>query len=139
MAKPTIHNELVICVDFDGTITTDPGFSEDPLELQLDCKEILLQMHRDGIRLVLWTCRTDWALDAAIEFLKKEGLYHIFDKVNEQCDEVTEAFAPYVSRKLGADVYLDDKNLGASYIVGYTEKGKTIIDWEEIRRLIYGD
>lgn len=139
MAKPLVERELILAFDFDGTMTTNPDISDEPLQLQEDCADVLRTMWEDGIRLLLWTCRTGPALDHALDFLRQEGLLHLFEKINEHVDEVEEKYAPHVSRKLGFDVCFDDKNLGCSYLKGFTPEGNTIIDWQEIRRLIYGN
>lgn len=136
---PLINQSLILAFDFDGLITTNPGISNEPLQLQEGCKDLLLALYSDGNKhLILNTCRTGPVLEAAICFLNQEGLLQVFSEVNENCKAVREKYYPHNSRKVGADVYFDDKNLGASYLKGFTPEGRTIIDWEEIGRLIYG-
>lgn len=119
-----LDEQLVIAVDFDGTISTEPDMGK-PLVLQPDCKRVLHQFHKDGIRLVLWTCRTGEAFDEALDFLQENGIAVLFSAFNEQLPEIEEKYAPNVARKVGADIYIDDKNLG------------TVIDWNEIENQVY--
>lgn len=114
--KPFLPGQLVVGVDFDGTITTNPdmGFK---LELQPECKRVLTWLKEEGVRLVLWTCRTGEALQEAENFLAKHDMLALFEVVNAQLPEIELKYAPNVARKLGADFYIDDKNLG------------TVINW----------
>lgn len=129
MGKSLIEGELIIAVDFDGTITTNPDIDmEKELELQPECARVLRRMEDDGIKLILWTCRTGEALDQAETFLLQNNLYYVFDAINDQTDEVNEKYAPNVARKVGADVYYDDKALlGAK------------VDWLHFEKFIYGE
>lgn len=99
-------NNMVIAVDFDGTLCKNVyphiGKPNEPLILNL------INQKRLGNKLILWTCRTGEFLDAAVEWCREHGL--IFDAVNEN---VPEAIAMYGgdSRKIYADYYIDDKNV----------------------------
>ena len=126
--KALIAGELIIAVDFDGTISTDPNMAKfDDLVMQPECKRVLTRLYESGARLMLWTCRTGPVLDQAIEFLDNEGILYVFETINEQVKEVIEKYSPNVSRKVGADVYIDDKNVGST------------IDWCNIEIAIFGD
>lgn len=120
-----LKGELIIAVDFDGTITTNPDMGGE-LILQEHCKEVLMRLYDDGVTLVLWTCRSGIALKQALDFLSQQGLFHIFVSVNEQVPEVYDKYYPEVAKKVGADIYIDDKNLG------------TVIDWYDIENKLYG-
>ena len=61
-----------------------------------------------GARLILWTFRAGKELDEAVEFCKKNGIE--FYAVNKNYPE--EIFDETVSRKIDADIYIDDKNVG---------------------------
>lgn len=97
----------IIAVDFDGTIVEDayPRIGK-PM---LFAFESLKQMQSQGHRLILWTYRAGKALDEAVDFCKENGVE--FYAVNasfegEKYDEVTQ------SRKINADLFIDDRNLG---------------------------
>lgn len=125
MAKPMLEGELVLAIDFDGTITTESDIGKE-LVLQPECKRVLKRLHEDGVRLILWTCRSGSALEEALNFLEKEDLM-IFDTINDQLPEINAKYAPHVARKIGADFYIDDKNLGFK------------VDWLNIEKMIYGE
>lgn len=97
----------IIAVDFDGTIVEDayPRIGK-PM---LFAFESLKQMQSQGHRLILWTYRAGKTLDEAVDFCKENGVE--FYAVNssfegEKFDEVTQ------SRKINADIFIDDRNLG---------------------------
>lgn len=129
MAKPFLQGELILAVDFDGTITTNPDMgSIEDMELREDVKEVLGRFHDDGLRLILWTCRAGKALEEAEIFLVSNGMFHYFDTINDQLPEIKEKYEPDVARKIGADFYIDDRNL----------MGKEI-NWREIEEFVYGE
>jgi hypothetical protein len=127
MVKGIIENELIIAVDFDGTITTEPAISEGARVLQPNCKRVLQRLHKDGVKLILWTCRTGIHYDEAREFLMSEDMYNLFDAHNDNIPEVIAKY-PDTARKVGADFYIDDKNMLC-----------TGIDWLAIEEFIYGE
>jgi len=104
-------HSLIIAIDFDGTIIghTFPNIGDvQPLAF-----EVMKALQKAGHRLVLNTCRTDVGgrdhVGEAVEFCKQNGV--VFRSVNENHPE--DLFADgWVSRKVYADVYIDDKNLG---------------------------
>ncbi|MFP4059677.1 MAG: BT0820 family HAD-type phosphatase [Bacteroidales bacterium] len=95
-----------IAVDFDGTIVENryPEVGEE----KLFAFQTLRQMQKKGYRLILWTYRVGKELDEAVELCKQNGIE--FYAVNKNYPE--EMFDETVSRKIDADVYIDDKNLG---------------------------
>ena len=97
---------LKMAVDFDGTLCQDkyPEIGE-PKE---DIIELVKSYQRQGWRLILWTCRTDEYLEAAVNWCKEHGL--VFDAVNTNIPEVKALFGGD-TRKVFADKYLDDKNI----------------------------
>ncbi len=94
----------IIAVDFDGTLSIGkwPDIGEPNVRLIEDLK---LRRQR-GDKLILWTCRTNELLTAAVEWCRAFGLE--FDAVNENLPEIVEAFGGD-SRKIYADEYIDDK------------------------------
>ena len=63
-------------------------------------------LKREGCRIVLWTCRCGRELEQAVQWCEEFGLE--FDKVNRNTDEILEKYGSD-SRKIYADVYIDDK------------------------------
>lgn len=95
---------MVIAVDFDGTLCEScwPEIgraNEGLIEWLRRCRE-------SGDKLILWTCREEKLLDDALAWCRAWGLE--FDSVN---DNLPERIAQYGNncRKVGADIYLDDK------------------------------
>lgn len=106
-----LENTLVVAVDFDGTISTEPHMGKE-LVLQPHVKEVLTELQGKGVKFILWTCRTGKALDEAVGFLAKNEMFHLFTTVNNQLPEIEELYHPDIAKKVGADFYIDDKNIG---------------------------
>lgn len=98
-------SSYIIAVDFDGTICENryPKIGEPRKGTILYLKE----KQKQGFKIVLWTCRVDELLDAAIKWCRNQGL--IFDAVNENLPEVIAEFGGD-TRKIFANEYIDDRN-----------------------------
>ncbi|SDR72962.1 BT0820 family HAD-type phosphatase [Christiangramia echinicola] len=99
-------NSLTLAVDFDGTIVEN-RFPEIGKPI-LFAFESLKKLQEEGHRLILWTYRSGEKLDEAVEFCKKHGL--TFYAINKSYPE--EEFDQTISRKILADIFIDDRNLG---------------------------
>ncbi|TRO64028.1 BT0820 family HAD-type phosphatase [Christiangramia sabulilitoris] len=99
-------NSLTLAVDFDGTIVEN-RFPEIGKPI-LFAFESLRKLQEEGHRLILWTYRHGEKLEEAVEFCEKNGLK--FYAVNKSYPE--EEFDNTISRKILADIYIDDRNLG---------------------------
>jgi hydroxymethylpyrimidine pyrophosphatase-like HAD family hydrolase len=97
---------IKIAVDFDGTIV-EHQYPEIGKE-KLFAFRTLKELEKMGARLILWTFRTGKELEDAIEFCRKNGIE--FYAVNKNYPE--EVMDDTVSRKIDADIYIDDKNVG---------------------------
>ncbi|QIE60456.1 hydrolase [Rasiella rasia] len=108
-----------IAVDFDGTIVEDayPEIGK----AQLFAFDTLKKLQEEGHRLILWTYRHGRALDAAVAFCKENGI--TFYAVNKSFPE--EEFDTKYSRKINADIFIDDRNIGG--LVGWGEIYQTLI------------
>lgn len=98
---------MVIAVDFDGTIV-EHNYPEigKPKRFAF---ETLRELQKRGHLLILWTYRTGKLLEEAVEFCRKNGVE--FFAVN--ANSPNENFDPNKqSRKILADIYIDDKNFG---------------------------
>ncbi|MFC7357682.1 BT0820 family HAD-type phosphatase [Jejudonia soesokkakensis] len=115
------NETYTIAVDFDGTIVEDeyPGIGK-PIIFAFDT---LKKLQEEGHRLILWTYRNGKALDEAIAFCKENGI--TFYTVNKSFPE--EEFDPKYSRKINADYFIDDRNIGGL-------KG-----WGEVYQLLIGE
>ena len=99
-------NSLTIAVDFDGTIVEN-RFPEIGKPI-LFAFESLKKLQNEGHRLILWTYRNGERLNEAVEFCEKNGIK--FYAVNKSYPE--EEFDDTISRKILADIFIDDRNLG---------------------------
>ncbi len=112
------QNRLAIGVDFDGTIVEDryPGIGK----TRIFAFETLKRLQDDGHRLILWTYRSGKALDEAVAFCEQNGI--TFYAVNKSFPE--EQFDNKRSRKINADLFIDDRNIGG------------ILGWGEVYQMI---
>lgn len=99
-------NRLKIAVDFDGTIV-EHKFPKIGKEI-LFAFETLKALQKEGHLLILWTYRTGKELNEAVEFCLKNGVE--FYAINRNYPE--EILSPEIGRKIDADIYIDDKNVG---------------------------
>ncbi|NOU59291.1 BT0820 family HAD-type phosphatase [Marinifilum caeruleilacunae] len=97
---------MIIAVDFDGTIVQHK-YPQIGAEIPFAI-ESLIELQKEGHQLILWTYRTGDLLDEAVEYCESRGL--VFYAVNKNYPE--EEFDETVSRKVYADLYIDDRNIG---------------------------
>ena len=97
---------MKIAVDFDGTIVEHkfPAIGEELLFAIETLKELQRQQHQ----IILWTFRSGKELDEAVAYCSRRGLD--FYAVNKNFPE--EVFDETISRKVNADLFIDDRNLG---------------------------
>ena len=97
---------MIIAVDFDGTLVEHryPMIGKEILFAFETLRELQKQNHQ----LILWTIRTGKELEEAVEFCRQRGIE--FYAVNKNYPE--EILDENVSRKIDADIYIDDKNIG---------------------------
>lgn len=100
------NDKLIIAVDFDGTIVDDayPKIGKP----KLFAFETLKRLQEDGHRLILWTYRSEVRLQEAVDFCNENGIN--FYAVNKSFPE--EQFDDTKSRKIHADLFIDDRNIG---------------------------
>ena len=97
---------IKISVDFDGTIVEHdyPKIGKE----RLFAFRTLKELEKQGASLILWTFRTGKELEEAVEYCRNNGIE--FYAINRNYPE--EVIDETVSRKIDADIYIDDKNLG---------------------------
>ena len=99
---------MIIAVDFDGTIVEhrypeigkDMPFATQPLKMLIN----------DRHKLILWTVREGKLLEEAVEWCRKRGVE--FYAINKDFPEEDLAKNQHFSRKLKADIWIDDRNIG---------------------------
>ena len=108
-----MSKHLTIAVDFDGTIVENrfPKIGK-PILFAL---ETLKKLQEEGHQLILWTYRSENELEEAVEFCNSKGIY--FYCVNKSYPE--EDYDQTISRKIQADIFIDDRNIGG--LLGWGE------------------
>ncbi|MFA6832711.1 MAG: hypothetical protein WCR36_10685 [Bacteroidaceae bacterium] len=113
---------MVIAVDFDGTIVEHkyPAIGEE-LPFAIDTLKMLINEQH---RLILWSVREGKLLDEAIQWCNERGIE--FWAVNKDYPEENGTLNNnHFSRKIKADIFIDDRNLGG------------LPDWGQIYRMIH--
>ena len=102
----TSPQSKVIAVDFDGTIVEHmyPRIGKE----MLFAFSTLKALQKKGHKLILWTFRAGDYLDEAVEYCRQNGIE--FYAVNKSYPE--EQFDLSMSRKIDADLFIDDRNVG---------------------------
>ena len=111
---------MTIAVDFDGTIVEEryPKIgAEIPFAVQT-----LKMLIKDQHKLILWTVREGELLEEAVEWCRQRGIE--FYAVNKDYPEEDVEKNRHYSRKLKADIWIDDRSVGG------------LPDWGTIYRMI---
>ena len=99
---------MIIAIDFDGTLV-EHKYPEIGKEIPF-AFETLRRLQQDKHRLILWTVREGRLLDEAITFCRERGIE--FYAINRDYPEEEKGANRHYSRKLKADLFIDDRNLG---------------------------
>ncbi len=112
---------MTIAVDFDGTIVTHeyPNIGK-PIPFAIETLKKL--QSEDHCEIILWSCREGDLLQQALDYCKGKGLEFYAVNSNYPEETVIKSTAP---RKLTADIFIDDRNLGG------------IPDWGVIYQMIH--
>lgn len=102
---------MIYAVDFDQTLAFGTWPNTEKPNVSLINK--LIEKQKRGDKIILWTCRTGKELSEAVELCKGNGL--TFDSVNENLPEMIDLYANDC-RKIGADVYIDDKSVTPEFL-----------------------
>lgn len=110
---------MTIAIDFDGTIVEHryPKIGNE-IPFATDTLKMLI---KDRHRLILWTVREGKLLDEAVEWCRERGVE--FYAINRDYPEEDAAHHGF-SRKVKADLFIDDRNLGG------------LPDWGDIYRMV---
>ena len=120
---------MIIAVDFDGTIVEHeyPAIGREIPFATETLKMLMKQNHK----LIMWSVREGKLLDDAVKWCKERGVE--FYAINKDYPEETLSNNNHFSRKLKADVFIDDRNLGGlpdwGQIYNMIQKRQT---WEDI-------
>ncbi|WP_077196034.1 BT0820 family HAD-type phosphatase [Prevotella ihumii] len=111
---------MVIAVDFDGTIV-EHKYPKIGSEIPF-ATETLKQLIKDGHQLILWSVREDELLQEAVDWCHERGVD--FWAVNKDYPEEEHSKNNHYSRKLKADMFIDDRNIGG------------LVDWGTMYQMI---
>ena len=118
----------VLAIDFDGTIVENKY--PDIGKPKLFAFETLKKLQKEGYVLILWTYRDGDRLQEAVDYCKKNGIE--FYAVNKSYPE--EVYTESISRKINADIFIDDRNIGG--FLGWGEiYGELIGDLEDMKHM----
>ena len=99
---------MIIAIDFDGTIVEHryPKIG-DEIPFATDTLKMLI---KDGHQLILWTVREGELLQEAVDWCHARGVD--FWAVNKDYPEEEKEKNNHFSRKIKADMFIDDRNFG---------------------------
>jgi hypothetical protein len=99
---------MTIAVDFDGTIVTHayPAIGK-PIPFAIETLKKLQQ--EDHHLIILWSVREGQLLDEAVKYCHDKGLDFYAVNTNFPDEPVEDGMT---ARKLTADLFIDDRNLG---------------------------
>lgn len=111
---------MTIAIDFDGTIVEHkyPEIGEE-IPFATDTLKMLTQAHH---KLILWSVREGQLLEDAVNWCRARGVE--FYAVNRDYPEERIDNNNHFSRKIKADIFIDDRNIGG------------LLDWGMIYRMI---
>ena len=107
---------FIIAIDYDGTLFTKSWPEKgDPKQ---DVIDKIKEFKAEGAEVALWTCREGVALEEATKRCKEAGLE--FDSINDNVPSQLEYMRKkaeegeiFATRKIFADIYVDDRAKGS--------------------------
>ena len=125
-----LKQSLIIAVDFDGTIVEDayPAVGKP----KLFAFDTLKKLQNEGHRLILWTYRSGKKLEEAVKFCESNGIS--FYAVNASYED--EEIDSEKSRKIHADIFIDDRNVGG--FIGWGNVHQLLLNQEIANRQTKG-
>jgi hydroxymethylpyrimidine pyrophosphatase-like HAD family hydrolase len=109
---------MIIAVDFDGTIVENK-YPKIGREI-IFAIDTLKALNKKGHQIILWSFRSGKQLEDAVAFCEARGIE--FYAVNKSYPE--EVYDESISRKINADLFIDDRNIGG------------MLSWGEIYHMI---
>ena len=99
---------MTIAVDFDGTIV-EHKYPEIGKEIPFATATLKMFIN-DHHKLILWSVREGKLLEEAVEWCRARGVE--FYAINKDFPEEEVEKSKHFSRKIKADVWIDDRNIG---------------------------
>lgn len=100
---------MIIACDFDGTIVRNayPAIGK---AIPFAIETLKRLQEDDHHQVILWTCREGQELADAVDYCKSQGLE--FYAVNSNFVGEDPSYRGVAARKIQADLFIDDRNLG---------------------------
>jgi hypothetical protein len=99
---------MIIAIDFDGIIARDERWPEIGSMLP-GARETIDKLREAGNFVIINTCRSNGDLIAAVDWMRQNDIG--FDLINDNHPDLVKKHANN-SRKIFADIYIDNSNLG---------------------------
>lgn len=115
---------MILAVDFDGTLC-DHRYPDIGAEVP-GAFRWLARFQAAGVRLVLWTMRSDETLDDAVRWCRDRGVE--FWTVNANPQQAAWTGSP----KVYAHAYIDDAAIGCPLRDNPRMGGRPFVDWEKV-------
>ena len=111
---------MIIAIDFDGTVVEHkyPEIGEE----RPFATETLKMLIKDHHKLILWSVREGKLLQDAVDWCRERGVE--FYAVNKDFPEEKVEYNDHFSRKIKADLFIDDRHIGS------------LPDWGQIYQMI---
>ena len=99
---------MIIAVDFDGTIV-EHAYPKIGKPIPFAIETLLRLQHEFHHQIILWSVREGELLQEAVDYCRAQGLEVYAANKDFPEEEIT---SPGYSRKLKADIFIDDRNIG---------------------------
>ena len=117
---------MTIGIDFDGCLVSwdFPLVGKD-----IGSAEVCRDLVKKGVKIILYTMRDKEFLDDAVKWCNdnKIELYGINENPSQTWSD---------SRKVHADIYIDDQALGCPLKEDKTISDRPFVDWKKIRKML---
>lgn len=117
---------MVIAIDFDGTCVTHafPNVGK-----EIGAADVIKALVNKGHKIILFTMRDLEYLTPAVAWFEKNDipLYGINDNPGAKWS---------TSRKVYADMYIDDMALGIPLKMDYNKSNRPFVDWTKVESLL---
>ena len=118
---------MIISIDFDGTIVYESW--PEPGAVFPNAREVINELYEKGHTIVINTCRSGKHEGVAQDVLENNNInYHW---INTNVPDLIHKYG-MDCRKISADVYIDNKQLGGLPTIPHSE----VIDWLMVRELL---
>lgn len=117
---------MTIGIDFDGTLVSwnFPLVGKD-----IGAAKVCRDLVKKGVKIILYTMRNKEFLDDAVKWCKDNEikLYGVNENPSQTWSD---------SRKVHADIYIDDQALGCPLKEDKSISDRPFVDWEKVRKVL---